>query len=124
MATAVAKPRVLFVYYTYTRQSPRVVEAMSAGLRARGCDVTEAAIEFKDRRWADRFTRLPLRHPYLDILGMLPRQLRGATGVIQVPAGAEDGDYDLVCIGSPTWFFRPSVPVRSYLESDAAKRVL
>jgi len=124
MATDVIKPRVLFVYYTYTQQSPRVVEAMSDTLRARGCGVTHAALEFTDRRWADRFTRLPLRHPYLDILGMLPAQLRGATGEVQVPAQAQDGDYDLVCIGSPTWFFRPSIPVRSYLESDAAKRVL
>ena len=34
------------------------------------------------------------------------------------------GDYDLVCIGSPTWWLRTSVPVRSYLKSDAAGRVL
>jgi len=120
----VAKPQVLFVYYTYTQQSLRVVEAMAGVLRARGCEVRQAGIEFTDTRWAERFSRLPLRHALLDILGMLPAQLRGATGEIRTPDDAEEGDYDLICFGSPTWFFKPSVPIRSYLESEAAGRIL
>jgi hypothetical protein len=113
----------LFVYYTYTQQSLRVVEAMAEALRERGCDVRQAGIEFTDERWAKRFSRLPLRHPYLDIFGMLPAQVRGATGEIRIPDEAQEGDYDLICIGSPTWFFRPSVPIRSYLKSEAAGRI-
>jgi len=101
-----------------------VAEAMAEALRGRGCEVRQASIGFTDKRWADRFTRLPLRHAILDIVGMLPAQLRGATGEIEIPEEARDGDYDLVVIGSPTWFFRQSVPIRSYLESDEAKRVL
>jgi menaquinone-dependent protoporphyrinogen IX oxidase len=120
----VRNPRVLFVYYTYTQQSLKVAEAMADALRERGCDVDLAGIEFTDRRWADRFTRFPLRHAYGDVLGMLPAQARGATGEIRLPDGVGEGDYDLVCIGSPTWFFRPSVPVRSFLESDMAGRLL
>jgi menaquinone-dependent protoporphyrinogen IX oxidase len=119
-----AKPRVLLVYYTYTQQSLRVVEAMADVLRERGCDVRQAGIEFIDKRWAERFSRLPLRHAYRDILGMLPAQLRGATGEIRVPDDARQGDYDLICIGSPTWFFKPSVPIRSYLKSQEARRIL
>ena len=118
------RPRVLFVYYTYTQQSHRVVEAMTDVLRERGCDVRQARIEFTDRRWAERFSRLPLRHAYRDILGMLPAQLRGATGEIQIPDEAREGDYDLICVGSPTWFFKPSVPIRSFLLSEAAGRLL
>jgi menaquinone-dependent protoporphyrinogen IX oxidase len=118
------KPQVLFVYYTYTQQSLRVVEAMARVLRERGCEVRQAGIEFTDSRWAERFSRLPLRHAVLDILGMLPAQLRGATGEIRISDEAREGDYDLICIGSPTWFFRPSVPIRSYLKSEAAKRIL
>jgi hypothetical protein len=117
-------PRVLLIYYTYTQQTRRVAEAMADVLRDRGCEVRLAAIEFTDKRWAERFTRFPLRHAYLDVLGMSPAQLRGATGEIQIPDDAQDGDYDLVCIGSPTWFFRPSVPIRSYLKSEAAGRIL
>jgi hypothetical protein len=118
------EPQVLFVYYTYTQQSLRVVEAMADVLRDRGCEVSQASIGFTDKRWAERFTRLPLRHAIRDVLGMLPAQLRGATGEIQIPDDAREGDYDLVCIGSPTWFFRQSVPIRSYLKSDSAAQLL
>jgi len=55
---------------------------------------------------------------------MLPAQIRGATGEIQIPGEAREGDYDLICIGSPTWFFKPSVPIRSYLKSEEAGRIL
>src|SRR5215203_5564629 len=100
-------PRVLILYYTYTQQSRRVADSMEKAFRARGCDVRQASIEFTDKRWAERFTRFPLKHAILDVLGMLPAQLRGATGELQIPDEARDGDYDLICIGSPTWFFRP-----------------
>ncbi len=118
------KPQVLFVYYTYTQQSLRVVEAMAEVLRERGCEVRQAGIEFTDKRWAERFSRFPLRHAYLDVLGMAPAQMRGATGEIRIPDEAREGDYDLICVGSPTWFFRPSVPIRSFLKSEAAGRLL
>jgi hypothetical protein len=101
-----------------------VVEAMADALRQRGCEVRQAGIEFTDRRWAERFSRLPLRNAVLDILGMLPAQLRGATGEIRIPDEAREGDYDLICVGSPTWFFRPSVPIRSFLKSESARRIL
>ena len=117
-------PRVLLVYYSYTQQSKLVADAMAKALRERRCEVRQAAIGFTDKRWAERFTRLPLKHAILDILGMLPAQIRGATGEIEIPDEARDGDYDLVCIGSPTWFFRQSVPIRSYLKSDEAARLL
>jgi menaquinone-dependent protoporphyrinogen IX oxidase len=117
-------PRVLFVYFTYTQQSLKVAEAMADVLRTRGCDVRLARIELTDSRWSDRFTRFPLRHAWFDVLGMMPAQLRGATGEISIPDDARDGDYDLVVIGSPTWWIKTSVPIRSYLASDAAGRVL
>jgi menaquinone-dependent protoporphyrinogen IX oxidase len=122
--SGVVGPRVLFVFFTYTRQSLKVAEAMAEVLRQRGCDVRLAGIELTDSRWAERFTRFPLRHAFLDILTMMPAQLRGATGEIRVPDEAKDGDYDLVVIGSPTWWLRTSVPIRSYLKSDAAGRIL
>jgi len=117
-------PRVLIIYYTYTQQSRRVADVMEEALRARGCDVRQAGIEFTDKRWSERFSRLPLRHAYGDVLGMLPAQVRGATGEIQLPDDVGEGDYDLICIGSPTWFFRPSVPVRSFVKSETAGRLL
>jgi menaquinone-dependent protoporphyrinogen IX oxidase len=118
------KPRVLVVYYTYTQQSLKVAEAMADALIERGCDVRLAGIEFTDPRYAERFTRFPLRHAYLDIFGMMPAQLRGVTGEIRIPQEAQSGAYDLVCIGSPTWWLKTSVPIRSFLQSEEAGRLL
>ena len=101
-------PRVLFVYFTYTQQSLKVAEAMADVFRERGCDVRLAGIELTDSRYAERFTRFPLRRPYLDIFGMMPAQLRGATGEIRIPEDAMDGDYQLVVVGSPTWWIKTS----------------
>ena len=118
------QPSVLLVYYTFTQQALKVAEAMAEVFRERGCSVTLAKIEFTDDRWIERFSRFPFKRPWREVLGMFLPQMRGATGEIEIPAEAASDEYDLVCIGSPTWFFRPSIPIRSYLESDEAGAVL
>ena len=118
------RPRVLFVYYTHTNQALRVCEAMAHVLRGRGCDVSQAEIEFTDPHYAKNFSTFPFRHAVFSILPLLWPQLRRKTGQIQIPDAAKQGRYDLVCFGSPTWFFRTCMPLRSYLKSDAARNVL
>ena len=54
------KSSILFVYFTYTKQTLKVVEAMSEVLQRRGCDVHRAAIEFEDPRYAKRFETFPM----------------------------------------------------------------
>src|SRR4051794_23845510 len=118
------KPSVLFVFYSHTQQSRRVADAMAGVLRERGCDVSLAEIEFTDPRYAGKFGRFPFRHAVLDLLAVLPAQVRRSTGQIRVPDAAREGDYDLVCFGSPTWFFTTNMPLRSYLKSAEAGEVL
>jgi len=108
------KPSILFVYYTYSQQTLRVVESMAGVLRERACDVQLARIEFTDPRYAERFAQFPLRHAYLDIFGMILPQLRGVTGQIRIPDEVRTGNYDLVCIASPTWWLHPCMPIRSF----------
>ncbi len=118
------KPRVLFVYYSHTQQAQRVCDAMADVLQARGCDVTKASIEFTEPKYVERFSQFPFRHAVFDILPLLLPQLRRKTGQIQIPDEAKQGDYDLVVLGSPTWFFMSAMPMRSYLKSDEARAVL
>src|SRR4051795_7771141 len=118
------KPKVLFVYYTFTKQALKVTEDMEAVFRDRGWDLERAQIEFTDARYKDRFAQFPLKHRYLDIFRLLPAQLRRATGEIQIPENAKRGDYDLVVIGSPTWWLTTCMPIRSYMKSDAAATLL
>jgi menaquinone-dependent protoporphyrinogen IX oxidase len=117
-------PRVLVVYYSHTQQAERVCDAMADVLRERGCDVSRASIGFTEPRYAEKFSRFPFRHAVFDILPLLWPQLRRRTGQIVVPDEARGGDYDLVILGSPTWFFTTNMPLRSYLKSDDARAVL
>jgi hypothetical protein len=117
-------PSVLFVYFTYTQQTLKVVEAMSEVLRGRGCDVTLAAIGFTDPRYADRFRQFPMPHPFRELVGMIPAESLPRPAQIVIPEIVTEREYDLVCIGSPTWWLSTDVPVRSFLESATASRVL
>ena len=119
-----AKPRVLFVYYTHTKQASRVCDAMTEVLLERGCEVTQAAIEFTDPHYAKNFQEFPFRHAVFGIVPLLLPQLREKTCQIGIPEAAQQGDYDLVVFGSPTWFFRTAMPLRSYLESPEAAKIL
>src|SRR5271170_1160432 len=118
------KPRVLFVYYTHTQQTLKVFEAMADVLRQRGCDVSQAGIEFTDPHYARKFSVFPFHHAVRDLLTVYPAQARRKTGQIGIPDAAREGDYDLICFGSPTWFFTTNMPLRSYLKSDEAATVL
>jgi hypothetical protein len=55
---------------------------------------------------------------------MIPAALRRRPAEIRVPDAVTERAYDLVVIGSPTWWLSTNVPIRSFLESDAAGEVL
>ena len=119
-----ATPKVLIVYFSLTKQAARVAGAMSKELTASGCEVTKTAIEFTDERWVPKLSQFPMKRPLPQIASILPAQLRHKTGEIRIPPEAQEGDYDLVMLASPTWWFQTSMPIRSYLESPGAKAVL
>jgi hypothetical protein len=121
---AATKPSVLFVYYTYTQQTLKIVETMAGVLCDRGAEVVLAGIEFTDSRYADRFKEFPMPHPYREVIGMIPPEFVHSTGKIRIPDVVTEREYDLVCIGSPTWWLSTNVPIRSFLESETAGRVL
>jgi len=116
-------PRVLLLYYSYTGQSLKVLEAAGEVFAERGYEVHKAPLEFTDPRYAERFSRFPMRRVWPDMLSVLPAQRRGTTGEIRTPDTVRDGDYDLICIGSPTWWQNVSMPMRSFLKSDEAQKL-
>jgi menaquinone-dependent protoporphyrinogen IX oxidase len=117
-------PRVLLLYYSYTGQSLKVLEAAGEVFRERGCEVQKAPIEFTDERYAEKFSRFPMRRVWPDMLSVLGAQKRGETGEIRTPDTVRNGDYDLICVGSPTWWQTVSMPMRSFLKSDEAHKLL
>ncbi len=117
-------PRVLLLYYSYTGQAQKVLETAGEVFRARGCEVHKAEIEFSDQRYAEKFSRFPMRRVWPDMLSVLGAQKRNETGEIQTPDTVRNGDYDLILIGSPTWWDNVSMPLRSFLKSDEARKLL
>ena len=119
------KPTALVVYFTFSQQTGRVAEVMEEALSEKGYDVTRSAIEFTDPHWTEGSSRgVPMRLPALQIPRILVAQRMRKTGEIRIPEEAQGGDYDLVVIGSPTWWLTTNMPIRSYLKSPAAKTVL
>jgi menaquinone-dependent protoporphyrinogen IX oxidase len=116
--------RVLIVYYSYTQQTRRVADVMAATFRERGSEVELAAIEFTDPRYAKRFKDFPSLGADVDVIRMAWAQVRRATGEIRVPEVVSNGEYDLVVIGSPTWWLTTNMPIRSFLKSEEAGRLL
>ena len=117
-------PRALLVYFTFSQQTGRVAGVMEEALAERGYDVTSSSIEFTDPHWSKLFSPLPMRHPALRIPTILIAQRRRRVGEIRVPDEATRSDYDLVVIGSPTWWLTTNMPIRSYLQSEAGRAVL
>ena len=62
--------------------------------------------------------------PYREVLGMIPAELRRRPGTIEIPPTVTEHDYDLVVIGSPTWWSSTNVPIHSFLQSETARTVL
>ena len=122
--SAESKPRVLLVYHTFTQQTGRVAEVMADRFAEHGCEVATAALEFTDPKYSKIFSKWPMSLPALRIPALLVPQRRRKTGEIGIPPEAQGGDYDLVVIGSPTWWLTVNMPIRSYLKSPAAKNVL
>ncbi|MDT5164788.1 MAG: hypothetical protein QOC88_1682, partial [Mycobacterium sp.] len=122
--TTARPPRVLLLYYSYTGQAHKVLDAAGEVFRGRGCDVQVAEIKFTDQRYAEKFSRFPMRRVWPDMLSVLGAQKRNETGEIETPDTVRDGDYDLILIGSPTWWDNVSMPLRSFLKSDDAGKLL
>ncbi|BBY77129.1 hypothetical protein MPRF_40280 [Mycolicibacterium parafortuitum] len=116
--------KVLLVYYSYTGQTQKVLDAAADVLRERGCEVTLAPIEFVDPQYSEPFTRFPMRRVWPDMFSVFKAQGRGETGEIRTPDAVRAGDYDLVLFGSPTWWDTVSMPLRSFLVSKEAGPLL
>jgi multimeric flavodoxin WrbA len=118
------KPSVLMVYFSYTHQTEKVLEAMAQVLREQNCDVTFASIQLTDPRYEKRFESFPLKKPYREMFGMIPAELRDKPVEIAIPDAVTEREYDMFVVGAPTWWLSTDVAMRTFMESDSAKQVL
>jgi multimeric flavodoxin WrbA len=119
-----AKPSVLFAYYSYTNQTKKVLDAMAQVLSDHDCDVTFAQIELTDSRYEKRFESFPLKKPYREMFGMIPAELRDKPVQIAIPDAVTNREYDFFVVGAPTWWLSTDVAMRTFMESDTARKIL
>ena len=115
------KPRVLILYYSFTHQTQRVAEAMGEVFEELDCNVDLCNIEFVDEHY--RIQR-PFKPVLIKLLGWFLPQVLGKSGAVRIPDEIANGEYDLICIGSPTWWLNPAMPVSSFLKSSSAGPLL
>ena len=116
------RPSVLMVYFSYTHQTKKVLEAMAEVLRDQDCDVTLAAVEFTDPRYEKRFESFPLKKPYREMFGNDPGRVPGQARADAIPDAVTEREYDFVVVGAPTWWLSTDVAMRTFMESDTAAR--
>src|SRR4051812_25539455 len=100
------------------------MEAMAEVFRDRGYDVTMAAIGYDEPRYSDRFASFPMPHPFRELVGVIPAQVRRRPATIRIPDEVTATGYDLVVIGAPTWWLSTDAPMRAFLGSDASTQQL
>lgn len=117
-----SRPNILVVYYSFTNQTHRVSEVMIREFERLGCNATACRIELDDPRYRIQWPFKPLIPKFLR--WFFP-QVAGRVGKVKVPAEVlESEEYDLVCVGSPTWFLNPALPVSSFLKTPEAEQLL
>lgn len=112
--------RCLILYYSFTGQAERAALIASEAARSEGWEPVLCRITMTEP--ADAMER-PFR--IADAKRWTQGAQKGAVVPIAYePSGAIDGDHDAVLLFTNTWGGEPSVPVNSFLRSEAAKAVL
>lgn len=117
------RPTVVIVFFSFTGQTRRVAEVMAEAFRELGWQVIDAPVRLTDERYP---LSVPWRPFWRRLLGWIPPQVLGRTCGVAVPPDVSAGAVacDLVCIGSPTWWLLPAMPLTSFLRDPSARRLL
>ncbi len=108
---------VLVVYYSQTGQLGDIINNIVSTIKGEGINVTYHKI----------IPKKPFDFPWKeeDFMAVFPDSF------LQVPHEINDPEpeiwnkkYDLVILGHQVWYLSPSIPVNSFLKSEAAKKLL
>lgn len=110
--------RVLIIYYTQTGQQKEILDRLLSPL------VADAEVELTYHRITP-VADYPFPWDGHSFFDAFPESF------LQLPCELEpvddhilQGDYDLIVLGYQVWYLSPSIPVNSFLQSEAARRLL
>ena len=103
-------PRVLIVFYSFSRQTRKLVKAAEKGLVSAGVEVT------LERLIPEKYLKFPFGSFLKTVYMMIITSFRKRMPVVKLSSRVFE-DYDLVIIAGPTWSFNPCGPVLSFLDT-------
>lgn len=102
-------PRVLIIYFSFSRQTRKLVKAAENGLAASGVDVT------LERLVPETSLKFPFTSFMQTFHMMIITFFRKRMPVADLSNRALE-EYDMVIIAGPTWSFNPCGPMLSFLD--------
>jgi len=102
-------PRVLIIYYSFSRQTRKLVKAAEKGLVSAGVEVTH------ERLIPVKYLRFPFGSFLKTVKMMIITFFRKRMQVADLSPRVFQ-DYDLIILAGPTWSFNPCGPVLSFLD--------
>lgn len=113
--------KVLIIYYSYSSQTRKIIQAFASGLQESGI-----AIEWRQLKPKEKIS-FPLGSVAATFKMMVETFFRKRIA-IKATGGNSCSHYDLVVLAGPTWSYNPSGPVLSYFDESGGtfenKRVL
>lgn len=110
------RPKVLIIFFSFSRQTRKLVQAVAEGMESQGVDVV------RQRLVPVETLNFPFKSISTTFLMMLLTLLRK-----RIPIRPLDKKsfhrYDMIILAGPTWSYNPSGPVLSFLD-DYGERIL
>ncbi len=109
------KRRVLVLYFSMTEQTEKAADAIIRGLEAEDVSVDERLIEPVE----------PYVFPFKSRLGFFGLSFKvWRNQKIEIkPLDIDPDDYDMIVLGSLTWWMSPSLPVRAVFNNPGNRRL-
>jgi len=106
--------RVLIIYYSQTGQLKSIVDSITEPLKS------DCQLFFEELKPVPDF---PFPWNGMPFFQAFPESVREIPCSLETLQNDPELDYDLVILAYQVWYLSPSIPVSSFLKSDAAKKI-
>lgn len=107
--------KILIIYYTQTGQLRQIVDSITEPLK------NHCLLFFEELRPVPSY---PFPWNGMPFFQVFPESVREIPCQLEPLANDPDLDYDLVILAYQVWYLSPSIPVTSFLKSEAAGKIL
>lgn len=106
--------RILLIYYSYSSQTRKLINAFKGGLEEGGCAATLQQVKTSAK------LQFPLGSISSTFQMMVETFFRKRYGLV-TPEEEIVKDWDLIVLAGPTWSYNPSGPILSFLDNHGKK---